>query len=270
MPRRSSRRPPLIALLTDFGLSDHFVGVMKGVVLQRLPNARFIDITHAIEPGRVRQGAFALWAAAPYLPVGAVVVAVVDPGVGTDRDILLFAGKRLTCIAPDNGLLDLVRADEPAAPTYVPSRAALSKLALPDLSSTFHGRDVFAPLGAALAGGSRPSALGRRTKLPPPNPWKASRSDLSVAAEIMTIDRFGNLITNIIVPPGRSIHEVVRMVGVGKIMVSQSIRSYHEAPYNTPCLIRGSSGLLEIVVKGRSASLLLSAHDRTPLQAIWA
>lgn len=271
MPRRSAiRRSPVIALLTDFGLSDHFVGVMKGVLLQRLPQARLLDITHAIEPGRIRQGAFALWAAAPYLPEGAVVLAVVDPGVGTDRPVSILTTKRLTFVAPENGLLDLVRSEEPRSATYRPTSRALSNMTLPDVSTTFHGRDIFAPLAAELAGGTRADRIASRVRLAPPAAWQATAADRDVAAEIMAIDRFGNLITNIPIPTGIQVEKVVRMLSVGKIMVSLAIRAYDDAPENTPCLIRGSSGLLEVVVRGRSASLLLGAHDRTPIQAVWA
>lgn len=271
MPRRSSsRRPPVIALLTDFSLSDHFVGVMKGVLLQRLPMARLLDITHAIEPGRIRQGAFALWAAAPYLPDGTVVLAVVDPGVGTDRPVSILSTKRLTFVAPENGLLDLVRSGEPKAAAYRPTARALARISLPDLSATFHGRDIFAPLAAELAGGMKPERIGKRVHLAPPPEWRATSADRDVAAEIMAIDRFGNLITNISIPPGVDVEKKIRMLSIGKIMVSLAVRTYEDAPENTPCLIRGSSGLLEVVVRGRSASLLLGAHDRTPIQAVWA
>ncbi|MCU0452270.1 MAG: SAM-dependent chlorinase/fluorinase [Bacteroidetes bacterium] len=270
MPRRAAiRRPPVIALLTDFGLSDHFVGVMKGVIVQRLPDARFIDITHAVEPGRIRQGAFTLWNAASYLPEGSVVLAVVDPGVGTDRGISILRTGRLTFVAPENGLLDLVRSDDPRATAFRPTSRTISRLSLPDPSSTFHGRDIFAPLAASLAGGQRAERLGTRTRLPEAGPWRATPAAPAVAPEIMSVDRFGNLITNIALPGGREIHRTVRMVSIGKIMVSQAIRAYDEAPENTPCLIRGSSGLLEVVVRGRSASVLLGAHDRTPVRVVW-
>jgi S-adenosylmethionine hydrolase len=271
MPRRITiRRPPVIALLTDFGLSDHFVGVMKGVILQRLPTAQLLDITHAIEPGRIRQGAFVLWSAAPYLPDDTVVLAVVDPGVGTDRPVSVVRSRRLTFVGPENGLFDLVRADDRTCATYRPSATSLAKWSYPDRSTTFHGRDIFAPLAAELAAGRAPERIGKRVRADRPDPWRATRSNPSVAAEIMAIDRFGNLITNIELPSGQPIHSTVRMVSIGKIMVSQAIRTYDEAPDTTPCLIRGSSGLLEVVVRGRSASLLLGAHDRTPIQVVWA
>lgn len=271
MPRRpASRRLPVIALLTDFGLTDHFVGVMKAVILRRLPHARLIDLTHAIEPGRIRQAAFELWAAAPYLPDGTVVLAVVDSGVGTDRPVSILSTNRLTFVAPENGLLNLVRSEGTRSVAYRPTARALTRLALPDLSTTFHGRDIFAPLAAELASGTKPDRIGKRIHPAPPVAWKATAAHREVAAEIMSIDRFGNLITNIPVPAGVAVEKVVRMLSIGKIMVSLAVRTYDEAPENTPCLIRGSSGLVEVIVRGRSASLLLSAHDRTPIQAVWA
>ena len=270
MPRPSRRRPPVIALLTDFGLSGHFVGAMKGVILQRLPDAHILDITHDIEPGRIRHGAFVLWAAAPSMPESTVIAAVIDPGVGTERKILMLKTRRHIFVAPDNGLLDLVRSAEPKAVTYVPDAKAVAKFALPGTSSTFHGRDIFAPLAATLAGGVTPAQLGKAHRLPPPVAWRATPGDPSVGASIMSIDRFGNLVTNIPIPPGSSPRDMIRMVAVGNIMVSHVVQTYADAPDNTPCLIRGSSGLLEIVVRNGSASTLLRAHDRTPVRVVWA
>ena len=263
------RRAPIIALLTDFGLSDHFVGVLKSVLLDRIPSARIIDITHGIEPGRIRQGAFALWSSAPYLPKGSVVLAVVDPGVGTDRRIHMMKTPNQTWIAPDNGLLDMVRGETPDAKCFVPKESALKQICRIDTSTTFHGRDIFAPLAAAIAGGTRLTHVGRSVVVGPPVPWQASAANPVVTPEIISVDRFGNIITNIIVPPGKEPRDVLRSVGVGNIMVSHSIRTYSEAPENTPSLIRGSTGLLEVVVRNASASTLLRAHDRTLLRVVW-
>lgn len=260
------RRIPIVALLTDYGLSDHYVGVIKSVLLDILPTVRIIDINHDISPGSIREGAYALWATAPYLPAGTTVLAVVDPGVGTDRRIVMLQALGSSWIAPDNGLLDLVRGEDPKAKAFMPKHAVLRRIVRDDVSTTFHGRDIFAPLAAAVASGRRLSQLGTPVALTPVAGWRASSTE---PASIMTIDRFGNIVTNIEIPQGREPRDVVRMVGVGNIMVSRSIRTYHEATENAPCMIRGSSGLLEVVVRNGSASRLLRAHEQSPVRVMW-
>ncbi len=264
------RRTPIIALLTDFGLSDHYVGVVKSVLLDLVPSVQIIDLTHGITPGGIREGAYTLWAAAPYLPAGAVVLAIVDPGVGTDRRVLMLQAQRHTWIAPDNGLLDMVRGEDPKARSYEPKSTMLHQLSRREISTTFHGRDVFAPLAGALARGDRMPAVGRRVMLAPAPAWKASTLEPSVSPEILTVDRFGNIVTNIVIPQGCEPRDVVRMVGVGNIMVSHSIRAYQDGAENTPSMIRGSSGLLEVVVRGGSASTLLRAQVQTTVRVMWS
>ncbi len=263
------RRTPIIALLTDFGLTDHFVGVVKSILLDLVPSVRFIDLTHGITPGGIREGAYTLWAAAPYLPPGAIVLAIVDPGVGSDRRVLMLQAQKHNWIAPDNGLLDMVRGEDSKARTFVPERSTLQRLSRIEISTTFHGRDVFAPLAGALARGDRMPQLGRRVSLAPAPAWKSTALDPSVSPEILTVDRFGNIVTNIVIPQGREPRNVVRTVGVGNIMVSQSIRAYQDGAENAPSMIRGSSGLLEIVVRNGSASTLLRAQAQSTVRVMW-
>ena len=148
--------PPLITLLTDFGLKDHFVGVMKGVIASIAPAVRVIDITHEVEPYAIAQARFLLARSWPYFPKGTIHVVVVDPGVGSARRPVLVQAHGHTFVGPDNGLFTELF-DEPGAKARL---IANSKLMLSIVSSTFHGRDVFAPVAAHLALGVAASRVG--------------------------------------------------------------------------------------------------------------
>jgi S-adenosylmethionine hydrolase len=187
---------PTFALLTDFGTRDPFVGVMKGVVLSRCPDAAIIDLSHDVPPQNVGEGAFWLERSFRFLPEGAVVVAVVDPGVGTARRALAARAHGRLFVGPDNGLLAPVLASDGRAETRAVS---LERLGLPPPSRTFHGRDVFAPVAAELAVGRLAlSDVGPEVadvvpcpRLPP------ARKPGRVEGTVVTVDRFGNLITDI-------------------------------------------------------------------------
>ncbi|MFP3983577.1 MAG: S-adenosyl-l-methionine hydroxide adenosyltransferase family protein [Desulfurivibrionaceae bacterium] len=147
----------LITLTTDFGLSDEYVGVMKGVILSRCPQARIVDLSHGIRPQDVRGAAYTIEASFPYFPEGTIHVVVVDPGVGSSREIIALQTGGHTFLAPDNGVLSLVlpRADKIF-------KVTAGDLFLPRQGDTFHGRDIFAPLAAHLACGLSPDRLGPR------------------------------------------------------------------------------------------------------------
>ncbi|MEK9146478.1 MAG: SAM-dependent chlorinase/fluorinase [Elusimicrobiota bacterium] len=186
---------PLIALLSDFGSQDAYVGIMKGVILGRCPRARIVDLGHEIPPGDVRAAAFQLRSALPYFPEGTLFVCVVDPGVGSDREIVFVQGRRQRYLAPDNGLLGpALEADGCREARFLRSAAVRRK----PMSRTFHGRDIFAPAAAALAGGALPASLGPRAgrivrmRLPKPRKRRSS-----VVGEVLAVDRFGNAITNL-------------------------------------------------------------------------
>ena len=193
-------RPPIISLLTDFGLSDGFVGVMKGVILSLCPRAVIVDITHDLPPQDVRAGAFLMRWAYGYMPAGSIHVAVVDPGVGTERGIIAVRSSGHMFLAPDNGLLSpqissLLDIGEPVEIVDVTS----SYLWMDRVSPTFHGRDIFAPVAARLALGTPFEELGPaldkpRVTLELPQPLSGGRS---LQGEVLYIDRFGNLVTNL-------------------------------------------------------------------------
>lgn len=192
----AAQRPaPLVTLLTDFGLTDPFVGVMKGALLRRLPHARVVDLCHGIAPQSVREGAYWLDRCPPWFPPGTVHVAVVDPGVGSARQVLAARLFGQIFVAPDNGLLSERLL---AAPDAEVRAVDVERLGLRPASATFHGRDVFAPLAALLARGARrltelgPACVPVASALPRPRAAGAT-----LEGEIVTVDRFGNLISNV-------------------------------------------------------------------------
>ncbi len=183
----------LITLTTDFGLSDPYVGVMKGVVLARHPAARLVDLTHQVPAFQPRLAGFWLARVWPYFPSGTIHLAVVDPGVGTERGMVLLQASDQVFIAPDNGLLDAVFLSAPQAQWRVFQLSDLEHLRLPTPSQTFHGRDIFAPLVAEIAAGRQPpNALGghiEHRKTSPDRPLGQG--------QILWADHYGNLITDI-------------------------------------------------------------------------
>ncbi len=186
---------PLITLLSDFGLKDPYVAEMKAVILTICPKARIIDISHSIEKFNIRTGAFILASATRYFPKGTIHIAVVDPGVGTRRRAVLAETKHAFYIGPDNGLLMLSAPREEIKHVYSITNP---KLMLPRVSSTFHGRDVFAPAAAHLANGTPPTHFGSEIKdhTMPHFATPLLQTD-GIVGEILHIDDFGNVITNI-------------------------------------------------------------------------
>jgi S-adenosyl-L-methionine hydrolase (adenosine-forming) len=185
--------PAVITLTTDFGTDDPFVGIMKGVILSIHPKAEIIDLTHGIEPQNVVQAAWVLKAAAPYFPKNTVHVAVVDPGVGGQRRPLAIQSGSHTFVGPDNGIFTSVLTANSRC-----FELTQKKYFLKNVSSTFHGRDVFAPVAAWIAKGTLLKSLGRPIKDPkalelPPPMWDGT----ALTGEVIYIDRFGNATTNI-------------------------------------------------------------------------
>ena len=198
--KEAETRPPIISLLTDFGLVDGFVGVMKGVILSLCPRAVIVDITHDLPPQAVRAGAFLMRWAYGYMPVGGIHVAVVDPGVGTGRGILAMRASGHTFIAPDNGLLSPLY-DELLEMGEHPELIDVTNanLWMHRVSPTFHGRDIFAPLAARLALGAPMEELGPALDAPRVTLELPKFQDCGdyLQGEILYMDRFGNLITNL-------------------------------------------------------------------------
>jgi hypothetical protein len=243
--KRASRN--VIALLTDFGENDHYAGTMKGVILSINSRATIVDISHHVSPYNVRQAGYLLWASYRSFPDGTIFVCVVDPGVGGKRKIVGVETDRFVFVAPDNGLLDMVRAQEDIHQSY--EIVSAPRIDARSISTTFHGRDVFAPLAAALSQGKSVKQFGRLYKMNKAAPIFYERGKENAEARILHIDRFGNLVTNI---PAKYFDRCA--VRIGRSTITTFIRNYDEAPRNTPCIIVGSSGLFEIVLREGSAA----------------
>jgi hypothetical protein len=242
----------IITLLTDFGLADAYVGIMKGVILSIFPEARLVDITHEVPPGAILQGALLLREVFPYFPEGTVHVAVVDPGVGGGRlPIGVEAGGRFL-VGPDNGIF-WPMIESAASPRVI--HLTEGRFRLPKVSSTFHGRDIFAPASAHLALGTDLSAMGTPVEDPVRLRVPAPRVEGSVLiGEVLRVDRFGNLITNIpedaLLDFAGVARPVIRAGGLELVGLDQC---YSDKGEGQAGALIGSSGRLEISVnRGRA------------------
>jgi hypothetical protein len=258
-----SKPSGVITLLTDFGLTDPFVGIMKGVVLERFGQARIVDLTHAIEAQAVDQAGFWLQRSFQWFPPGTVHVAVVDPGVGTAREALAVATSEYYFLAPDNGLLARVLAGDARAEVR---RIDVAGLRLSATSTTFHGRDVFAPVAALLAGGRVEfGSLGPVTqpRIRPEIPV-VSLANGRVEGRVVAVDRFGNLITDI--------DENCLAVGSGWTVVIGDARvalrhTYADVALGAGTALINSFGCVEIAVRGGRAAEVFRASIGTPVVA---
>jgi S-adenosylmethionine hydrolase len=244
---------------------------MKAVLLSVNPALHIVDITHDVEPHNIRQGAYLLWASYKYFPADTIFVAIVDPGVGSARRILAVATKTYTFLGPDNGVLDFVLSDERSHTAVEISHQDAEKksLFLPHVSSTFHGRDIFAPLAAHLSRGVKLTSVGKLVELGDLAPLFVNREAKGTKPSIVHIDRFGNIVTNIVGENPESLRDSISGVQVRRKRITRWIHSYGEAPAGTPCLIVGSSGLVEIVVNAGSAAELFHADLNMPIQILW-
>jgi S-adenosylmethionine hydrolase len=256
---------PLITLLTDFGTDDTYVGQMKGVIAGIAPATTVIDLTHAVRPQQVEQGAFLLETAVEHFPLGAIHVAVVDPGVGTARRALAIrsrsgSGERYF-VGPDNGLLSCalppeVRPDSAAVVALPPGVAAVALDFSHEraVSPTFHGRDLFAVAAARLAGGAPIEGLGSRVDQMIVLPRFLARSDDHdhLCGRVVHIDHFGNAVTTV---HGSQLPSAPRAVRIGEHSIDTFVRTFGEA--SGLISLVGSSGYLEVAeVNGDAATRL--------------
>lgn len=237
----------IITFTSDFGLEDPFVGIVKGVILSINPSARIVDITHCIGAQDILQGALILRSAYRFFPLGTIHLAVVDPGVGSQRHPIVVETPSYIFVGPDNGLLSLAIVEEFSAYIIENPYFVLEKV-----SHTFHGRDIFAPVAGYLSLGIKPSAVGRKVeeivRLSLPSPYCEEKR---IIGEIIGFDHFGNAITNISEELIRDKKALKIKVGVRTIEGLSS--SYAEKPPLTPLAILGSSGFLEISLNLGSA-----------------
>jgi S-adenosylmethionine hydrolase len=253
---------PVIALLTDFGLRDHYVAAMKGVVLGLCPDVTFIDISHDIPPQDVLAGALELEAVTPYLPRETVVVGVVDPGVGTGRRGVAIRADGLRFVGPDNGLFSLALNGHETEAVELTNR----RYSRESISRTFEGRDRFAPAAGWLACGVSLSEFGPPVadlvslELPAPIA-SADRID----GEVVRVDRFGNLVTNIHRDTLRAVNGPLEII-MGAAMVTGLSATYAESSPGRLCAVIGSTDRLEISVRGGSAADATGASRGTAVQ----
>ena len=281
---------PLIAILTDFGTQDPFVGVMKGVITKIAPSARIIDLTHQIPPGDIRRAAVQLWQARYYFPAGTIFLCVVDPGVGTARKGIALETGGSFFVGPDNGLFSYIFDQDPrifelANPSYQ----------LQNPSSTFHGRDIFAPAAGYLGAGVQLDSFGNQIKtpvsLPNPllkpyqNPSGSEPSTFSIAGETLYPDRFGNILTSLgkFTKSGSDCW-LTPWIGIypesfppfapkdARLDLEDGTtlkwaNTFADIPSGECAALIGSTGLLEIAARGKSAAqiLELSGGERVVL-----
>jgi S-adenosyl-L-methionine hydrolase (adenosine-forming) len=246
----------VITLLTDFGTVDYFVGAVKGAILSINPRVVIVDITHEIPPQDVEGAAFTLLASYQTFPNGTIHVAVVDPGVGSARRAIVVRAGEQFFVGPDNGIFTYIYDREPS---YEVFHAVADEYFRPSLSSTFHGRDIFAPVAAALSNGVQPEELG---------PWisdevRLTNSLTPEVLKIIHIDRFGNCVTNIT-------RDLIDQERTPFLVINRKhVRSFREfyssAAPNELFAIWGSAGFLEISMNGSSAAKVLGAKRGDPV-----
>ena len=257
----------LITLTTDFGAGSYYVASMKGVVLAINPEAALIDGCHAISPQNVRQGAFVLAQLAETFPAGTIHVAVVDPGVGTDRPLVYAGIGGQHFVAPDNGLLHLI--SQRHAPDQVVAIENPRWWRQP-VSATFHGRDILAPVAAHLSRGVDPGELGPPRRELAKLDWPEARiGPKSITGELLFADSFGNLVTNI---PADALTLVPRDTVKVSVEAHETLgiyTTYGDVPPGTLMALLGSSGYLELAVTSDSAAEILGIGHAVPVHLSW-
>jgi S-adenosylmethionine hydrolase len=260
-------RSGIVTLLTDFGIDDYFVGAMKGVILGRFAQAVLVDITHNIPPQDICAAAFTLFAAHRNFPPGTVHLAVVDPGVGSDRRPVIVETEDHLFVGPDNGLFSPVLSLYPNARVRHVTNSAYF---LANVSATFHGRDIFAPVAAAVAQGAAPELMGPTIQNPvllKSNVFDP-KADFALAGSIIHIDRFGNCVTSFAwervqeFSGGRSIRFRLK-----DFEITKQLQCYEHATLgpDQPFIIVGSSGFLEISIWTGSAARFLKVGVGEPV-----
>lgn len=250
----------IITLLSDFGQRDSYVGSMKGVVLGINPAAVLVDISHEVRPHHIFEAALVLRGAYRYFPAGTIHVAVVDPGVGSSRRGIVARGGGHMFVGPDNGIFGLVYPQLEALKIY---HLRNTQFFRPEISATFHGRDVFAPAAAYLSTGVAPEAMGPEVtdpvELAVPAPEVGPER---IRGEVVYTDAFGNLITNIERTHVKHFEHCAQLtVKVGNTVLERVCRHYQEVQCGKPLALIGSGGFLEIAVREGNARNLLSVEE---------
>ena len=259
-------RSGVITLLTDFGLEDAYVGIMKGAMLRINPAARLVDLTHAVPPQAIVAGALMLRSAVGYFPEGTVHLAVVDPGVGSARRPILIETQRGLLVGPDNGMLC------PAAAALGRGRARLlaqERFFMHPVSQTFHGRDIFAPVAAHLSRGVDPAELvpplDAIVELSLPSPTDAGSM---ITGEVVHVDHFGNLITNITADLVSRFPAQRVSVSIGQKPIGVLLTGYSGVSEGAPVALVGSWGVLEVAIRNGNAAEMFAAGPGTPVTVV--
>lgn len=252
----NARTPSIIGFLTDFGLSDPFVAEMKAIIYSIDTEVRIIDITHDIDKFDVRMGAFVLMMAAPHFPEGSVHVAVVDPGVGSKRRAVVVKTGRSILVGPDNGILIPTARSEVVHGVYEITNPEIMQ---PNISNSFHGRDIFAPVAAHLARGFRPEDCGPEVTDPVKAPFNdpAVRENEAIC-EVLHVDGFGNIITNLSRAHAREMNlttgqKLTVRIG-GRHWQIKFVKTFSELNKRGIGMIMGSQGFIEIVCCKKNAA----------------
>lgn len=252
-------------MLTDFGGRDHYAGTMKGVALGICPDATLVDISHEVPAHDVLTAAFELSAAYRYFPAGTIFLVVVDPGVGSSRRGIAAEAGDYKFVAPDNGVLSIVFDENPPKRVVELSER---RYARPTVSRTFEGRDRFAPAAAWLAKGVELTALGRPAgsvyRLEVPRPRETAGG---LEGEVIRVDRFGNLITNIDRRTFEKLAGADRLtIRIGALQVAKVVSTYADASPGELCALFGSTDHLEIAANGANAAIVIGAGRGTTVQ----
>lgn len=263
-----SKSNKFITLATDFGLSDGFVGAMKGVIYAINPDATIIDISHEIGPQDVSEAAILLEASYRYFPQGTIHVVVVDPGVGSQRRAIAVETERCYFVAPDNGVLTraLMRENNVKCVELVHSEYFLN-----EVSNTFHGRDIFAPVASHLSLGIKIGQLGKRiddlVELPITKPEVRHGE---IIGSVIHIDRFGNIITDISIELFRSVvpNKAFTIIIAG-VKLNKINMSYAEAPIGHLVALFSSFGRLEIAINQANAAEIMKVQKGDSVQINW-
>ncbi len=251
-------RKPILTLTTDFGLSDHYVGVMKGVILGICPQAQIVDISHEVTPFEITEGAYMIAQSYRHFPKKTVHVVVVDPGVGTSRRPILMEAAGQYFIAPDNGVLSMIYSREKHKIRLIANDRFYRK----PVSRTFHGRDIFAPVAAHVCAGVLPAKVGKPIEdyLRPAFEKPQRSGKRTWNGRILKIDRFGNIITNFHADEFPNLEQRNFVMTIGPREISVITHNYAEAGPGELFVIVGSSGYLEVSVGQGSAAKVIGCE----------
>lgn len=271
---------PTVAILTDFQTGNFYTAQMEGVLCSRAPESRIVRVTDAVLPQNILHGAFILSQTVPFFPEETIHIAVVDPGVGSQRELICAvlneSWKRQRILCPNNGLLSFFLEQNAVAEVFLLEDPVCFRESRGSVSSTFHGRDILAPSAAFLANGGLPEALGSRKTpetllrldLPRPRTMRDAETDrVKVFGEVLFADSFGNLVTNITpqdIPSGVSNKELLRN---GSVTLGETrflpARTYADLPPGTPVVLFGSQGFLELALVNGNLAETQNIHPGT-------